>query len=68
MLHTYLPMVFSVPPAVFLYVTSAVLDFMLTKHCCRCGRNLGINYFFVDEEGNWSTFCRFCQPQKQTNK
>jgi hypothetical protein len=37
---------------------------MLTKLCPICGLNMGINWFFIDEEGNWSEMCKFCQPRK----
>jgi len=37
---------------------------MLTKHCSSCGRNLGINYYYVNEDGSWNEMCKLCESQK----
>jgi hypothetical protein len=37
---------------------------MLTKLCPGCGRNMGKNWFNVDEDGVWSEKCKFCSPIK----
>lgn len=51
---------FNDPHLFFINLEKRTSSMQLGKLCKRCGKIRGINFFFVDEKGNWSEKCKYC--------